>query len=492
MRIMSKQTWTRPGAILVATATAAAFLLVGSAAGGAPGKWSSIATGQGLHGPAQEVGLARTPDGVLHVAWREDTGPSSAVIRTRSISATGGLGPVVTAVSNSPLPADPDLAVDPGGLRLFFGSGSPVEGLRTSTSPASGSTWSAPETVVNGRAGTPAVATTADGTSFQTWPASSIAVHRGLTPGPVHLLASPAGAVSARPNIAADSSGRIWVVWCRYGGPRPMGTIAQQVDPSTGAPLGPQVQLPGSSTDYQGNPNANCVLDATVARREPLAARAGGGAYAAGTSGYPRLARVLVWRLDATGVTRTLVAARAGSAAQLGYSDPALAAGPDGRIWAARLDKKPQATRIVARRSNRAGTALGAPVTVTPPGGILTAALNLSAQADRLDVIALLQTRGGALRIDHTQLWPGLTLVRSGITLRGKNAALVTLRALDAGEAVSGVRVRIGGRASVTKANGTAKILVRRTARERRLTAKAARAGYVGSAVKVAIPASKQ
>ena len=53
--------------------------------------------------------------------------------------------------------------------------------------------------------------------------------------------------------------------------------MAQRVDPSSGAPVGSELALPGSVTEFQGTQNATCVLDATVARHQPVAARAGGG-----------------------------------------------------------------------------------------------------------------------------------------------------------------------------------------------------------------------
>ena len=83
-------------------ATVGALVLASAAAGGAPGKWSTLASGPGIGGAAQELGLARTPDGILHVAWKESTGASRAAIRTRAITATGSIGPVTTAVANLP------------------------------------------------------------------------------------------------------------------------------------------------------------------------------------------------------------------------------------------------------------------------------------------------------------------------------------------------------------------------------------------------------
>ncbi|MBD0328940.1 MAG: hypothetical protein ICV64_02410 [Thermoleophilia bacterium] len=458
-------------------------LLVGAAAGGPPGRWTTVASGSGLGAAASEVGVARTADGVLHVAYKQDTGPLTSVIRVRSITRVGRVGPDVVAVSGFGLAGDPALVAVGGGLRMFFPAGAPIEGMLTATAPASGSPWSAPALVTNqelARARTPSVALAPDGVPLQTWySVGDIAVHRGVTPGPVFTLPG-AGGTNAQSNIAVDGS-RAWVVWCRFGGGGPVGTIAQQVNPASGAPAGPQLHLPGSSTTFEGTQYSTCVLHATIARRTPLAARAGGGVYAAGTSGYPRINRVLVWRLDG-GVSRTIVVASTRSATHLGYSEPALAAAPDGRIWVAWIQRDARGARIVARRSNRAGTAFGAPVQVVPPGGISTGSVNLAAQADRTDLIALLQGTGGALSIRHTQLWPGLTLVRGSVVRRGRNV-IVTFRALDAGEPVRGVRVRAGGRSATTAANGTARITLGRTARPRRLTATATRAGYVGARV---------
>ena len=126
--------------------------------------------------------------------------------------------------------------------------------------------------------GTPSVATASDGTSFQTWASTSIAVHRGLAGTPPSLLASPGGGTNARPNIAADPA------WTGVGGSGAasgaQGRRERSLSESTplrARPTGPQLQLPGSSTQYQGKPNASCVLDATIARREPLSGARHGG-----------------------------------------------------------------------------------------------------------------------------------------------------------------------------------------------------------------------
>ena len=462
---------------VLAAGAAASVLLVTAAAAGPPGRWSTLAEGPGVPGGgANEVALARTGDGTLHVAWREDTGPLTAVIRTRPISRAGRPGATATAVAGFGLAADPALVASAGGVRLFFAAGTPTEGLLSATAPGSAGPWSGPALVINAelsRARTPAVTLDAGGTPWQTWySGGGIAVHRGTSPGAVHVLGGTG--TNARPTIAADATGRIWVAWCRFGGPEPTGTIAQQVDPATGAPVGAQIQLPGSATTYQDQAYSTCVLDATVARHTPLVARAGGGVYAAGTRGYPTQRAVTVWRLDADVTRRTDV-----GAGRLGVANPALAAAPDGRIWVAWLDRAPGGTRIMARRSNRAGTAFGAVVIARPPGGISSGSLNLSAQADRADLIVLAQAPSGARRIQHTQLLPGLTLVRASVQRQGTSGSLVTFRANDAGEPLAGVRGRAEGRTAVTAANGVARLRLRPGSR--RVTSAGTRAGYVGA-----------
>ena len=172
-------------------------------------------------------------------------------------------------------------------------------------------------------------------------------------------------------------AGALWVVWCRFGG------TSLRHDRAANRP-GDRSARPARRSSCQARrrstraPNATCVLEATIARG-PLVARAGGGVYAAGTAGYPTLERVLVWRLDASGVTRKLVGGPEDGEADLGVYDPALAAAPDGRIWVAWVDRRPGGTRIVARRSNKQATSFGAPVTAAPPGGLLTGAVDVSA-----------------------------------------------------------------------------------------------------------------
>jgi hypothetical protein len=449
-----------------------ALSLVGEAPAGSPGRWTSVVEGPKAPSVSQELGVARTSDGVLNVAWSEDL----ADVRVRPITPAGQAGATTTIVSGWSLGADPTLIAGTSGLRVFFAGVIPIEGLVTATAPGAGGPWTTPTLVENAefaRGRTAGVATGPDGTPIQTWySVGDIVVHRGLSPGGVVALSS--GGTNVRPDIVTEASGSVFVAWCNFG-PAGQGVLVRRVDPATASPIGAPVQLPGSTTEFQGAPQASCVLESEVSRREPIAARIGGGVFVAGTSGYPNLSRVLVWRVDASGsVASTMIAASAKSAS---YSEPAIAAAPDGRIWVAWLEPAGAGKRLVARRSNRAGTIFGAPVRASIAGlGVGT--VNLSAQRDRVDVLGIIQLATGR-SVQHTQLLPGLTLMRRGLVRARGGTASVTFSVLDAGEPVAGARVRAGGRSAVTGANGTAKLVLRRGG-----VATATKSGYVGASTR--------
>ena len=448
-------------------------VIAGAADAGRPGRWDVVASGASAPAVSQELGVARTGDGSLHVAWRE----GFEAIRARTITAAGALGPVSTVVSGWSLGADPTL-VPAAGVRAFFAGVTPVEGLNTSTALAASGAWSAPTLVDDrefARGRTAGAALHASGAPLLTWySAGDIVVRSGVSPGaPLHTLT--AGGSNTRPNVAADAAGNALVAWCEFTGPT-RGVFVRRVA-GDGAPSGEAVKLPGSTTtDASGVPQAACVLESTVSRREPIVARAGGGFFVAGTSGYPSLDRVLVWRLDPSGgVVSTAVVA---GSTRLSFSEPAIAAAPDGRIWVAWLEPAAAGKRIVARRSNRAGTVFGAPVRAVPTGGMGVGTVNLDAQVDRVDVLAIAQGITGERTVQHTQLLPGLTIVRTSL-VRRRGSASVTFRVLDAGDPVAGARVRAAGRSGVTNARGTVTLTVRRGG-----TATATRAGYVAASTR--------
>ena len=78
-----------------AVVVAVALACVGATTAGVPGRWDVVVQGTDVPGSsASELGLARTPDGVLHVAWKERTGPLTEAIRHRTVSPAGRVGQI--------------------------------------------------------------------------------------------------------------------------------------------------------------------------------------------------------------------------------------------------------------------------------------------------------------------------------------------------------------------------------------------------------------
>ena len=68
----------------------AALVCVGVTSAGVPGRWDALAQGPNYPGnSANELGLARTADGVLHVAFKQRLGPLSEAIVHFTVSPAG-------------------------------------------------------------------------------------------------------------------------------------------------------------------------------------------------------------------------------------------------------------------------------------------------------------------------------------------------------------------------------------------------------------------
>jgi hypothetical protein len=463
-------------------ATAALHLgLAGGAAAGGPGRWEVVAQGAGVpSGSAQDLGLARGGDGVLHVAWTHQTAPLAANVDHRPISASGRLGSRSNVISGFVVLQAPALVVEgDGGLRVFVGgqrsteTEDPVMGLLTATAPATGAPWSEAVSILNrnGVHGRTVAATTApDGVALQAWYGlpSDVIVHRGLSGDDAdNALRSQVQSNELRPNLATDGGGAVWAAWCNLKS----GLNVQLVDAGSGAPIGSPRVLAGSTSRSE----SLCVLESTDARRVAMAARAGGGVYVAGSAGFPVLDGVNVWRLDPSGSAGRPV--RVARARGVQHSGPALAAAPDGRVWVGWVEGRGGTARLVARRSDTSGRVWGAAVGTRVVRAASLGAVNLSAQSGRLDALGLFQARSGSGSMRHTQLLPGLTLARRGRARRSGEDARITFRVSDAGDPVAGVRVRVGRESGLTAANGRVTLEVRAAPR-RRLRAAATRSGF--------------
>lgn len=460
-----------------ATALALAGLAIAAPAAGAvvPGQWETLASGPGAPGTSDDPGLHRTPDGVLHVAWVQAAGPLDQSLLERTISGGGSLLPGTSTIVSSWVDLSDAAFINDagGGLRVFFGgqqttvTGTPL-GVQTATRAGAG--WSAP-TQLTDTYGIVSAAAASPGSPLLAFQSQSrVALYAGLVPNlPLTIVAS--GVSDGSPNVVVDSAGNAFAVWCAFGS-NAGGIYTQQVDPATAAPVGAPAALPGSTTTFSGQRYSTCVLQTEVSRRIPAVARAGGGVYVAGSTGYPTLSRVAVWRVGSP--APRIVASRAG----VSHSEPQLAAAPDGRLWAGWVQPRGAGSVIVVRRSNRAATVFGAPVQVRAPAGWTIGSFESSSTAKQLDVIAQLYRAGGTNSLQHTVALPGLTLQRIRTTRRPGGRRAVTYRVLDAGDPVAGARVRAGAVSGLTSALGRVTLVLRGSTR-----ATATKSGYTRAQV---------
>ena len=257
----------RPRTAMVAVAAVAAVAAAGTAlatTAGAPGTWTVIARGSGVPSDsASDLGLARTPDGALHVAWKERTGALTQAIRQRAISPAGGVGAATTIVAGWTSLSDPELvAGGSGALQVFFGgqhstsTSDPLAGLVDGNLPTGGATWSGSRRRAPAQPSCRAHAVRDRGG----WDGIPDLVRRkrDLRPprarrrsgGPAFTAAPALNEFG--PTIVDDAAGRLWLSWCGFGpgrgravppaggsgarALRPASREAARLDDDTGAP----------------------------------------------------------------------------------------------------------------------------------------------------------------------------------------------------------------------------------------------------------------
>jgi hypothetical protein len=479
---------------ILAVLALAALAVPGLAAAKPQGVWDAVTAG-GEQSSVSQIGVARTGDGVLHVAWQRRTGPNSYDLLHTAIDGSGRVGrptPIVTGwvgiqdaalvtyTGQVPVPgvitAGPHLNAWFTGQRTTDTS-DPMVGLLLADSFDQGGTWSGPTPIfddanVHGR--TPSVTWVAN-RHFAAWydVGDTVVLRMELPPAPTGPVGGPVQhydpqgsdrCCSYEQNIAGFQSDvlgapRVVVAWCS-GIDAPNGLWVQDVNPDSGAPVGAAALLPGSTATVDGKPTRVC----DAAGRVPLVARPDGRFYAADSTGYPSATQVKLWRIGGGSST---VAAGDGEKRTV-----ALAVASDGRLWIAWSRRG--SNQLYFRRSNRGATVLGAVVAVRQPRRQVEASeLDIAAQDDRLDVLGRFAALSG-VTLFHSQVYPGLTLVARG----GDRA---TFRVTDAGDPVAGATIRVAGRTLTTGAGGTASAdLPPGTHR-----ATAARAGYTGATASV-------
>jgi hypothetical protein len=449
--------------------TTAALALAAAPAAHAAG-WKQITAAGGAN--IDQVGLLRTGDGVLHVAWHHPTGPNTVDLLHTTIAAAGTVGATAPIASGWAVIGNAALVAAPGGgVRAFWGgirSIDPAEtnqDLNTALSGDGGASWALqPGSVVpvGGQAyGSPVSATTlADGTPLVAWAGSlGTWVHAGLTPATANFdYQAPLGTYGYDPGIVTDGTGKTTMAWYSNATGH-QGLYAQGVGPG-GAPIGSALNMPRTAD-----------LSIGLLGRTPVVARPNnGGVYVLYPTSYPELNKVRLWRVGAS--TTALVATTTNEAAT------ALAADADGRLWAVWKD----GTQILASRSNKTVTRMGATVAVTAPKSA-SSLYRIDANAapgGGLDLFGSFSI-GSASSVStyYTRILPGLTLAAQPKSLPAK-ATTVTFTVSDAGVAVKGAKVKAGGRSGTTDAKGHVKLSLKG-----RASATATLKGYAAATLKL-------
>jgi hypothetical protein len=438
---------------VAALAALVLLLAAGGAQAGRPGTWTRVTDPTGKN--IDQVGFARTADGVLHVVWVEHAGQKETLWH-EGIAADGTpVGAKNVVVSGFETIGNPDLVVSgDGSLRVFFGGlgAAPNNALNTATAPTDGSTW----TLQPGKAAQDTSAYAADvgagsmknGTPVSAWGTTfGTRVHVGTNPADGDITVQTPCCGYWPDVAAADAPDQAVVVWYSNASGA-SGLFAQAV--SAGGPVGGKLLLPGSATG-----NNALAPDGRIV----IVARAGGGAYVGYGAGYPTYKTVDLWRFGSPRPAIAIPAAGAG--------DVSVAASTDGRLWL----MWHQSGTIHATRTNKAATRAGAVVAVKPPPGTSTIwKLAGEGSLGPLDVLASVSTPG-SLATWHTQVLPQLTLAASG----GK---ILHFRVTDAGDPVAGATVKVGGKTLPTDSAGRAHVDLRRG----KVSAAASAAGYASSA----------
>ena len=418
-----------------------------------------------------QPGLERTSDGVLHAVWVHEANNTFTLEHT-PISAGGAVGSTILVQSNwVQMAAVPDLVPDPqsGGLRAFWGGtrttnfGETNTDLNTATAPASGTPWTLTTgNVAQGAGGfTGEVSVTLDAAGNYFEGSERAFVHRGLDPNTTNYdyegqFGSGNGYYAG---LATDTvSGNVWMAWFSLSTGH-NGLYAQQVDTTTGAPVGTPSHL-ATSTD-------------ALIERTPIAARAGGGIDVAYISG----SNIDLWKIGPSGPGAPIVIAK--GTALSSPSHPAVAADGNGRVWVAWA----KGGVIDARRSNRAGTLFGATSTLRVPSGLSLYELTINAQASTLDVLGTFSDVNSNDTLQAAQIHPKLSLAATPTSFKGKKT--VTFKVTDAGAPVSGALVSGGGKHAKTNASGVAKIAFGPYAKKTVIKVTASHAGYVAATIKL-------
>jgi hypothetical protein len=448
---------------------ATACLLITPVAAQAAGWVKVTSNGAGT----DQVGLLRTADGKLHLAWPRTAGPTTEDLLHTTLSPSGKLLGTTPIQSGWAGIENPALVQGPEGLRAFWGgqrttvTEEPNQELNTALSVDGGASWglqTGSVVPIGAQAyGSPvAAATLPDGTPLEAWAGTlGTWVHAGLVPDALnHDFQAPLGNYGYDTGLAADAAGRAVLAWYSNAAGH-LGVYAQDVG-ADGSPVGSAVNFPGTANMKIGQIGRTAIV-----------ARPGGGFYVAYATGYPVQKRIRVWKVGAASAPIVARTAR-GSYATIAADDA-------GRLWVAWVDDDGGDPHILARRSNPSGKVFGETVDAGRAGKSFQAYhLDASATDGALDILTRFSvgTTSDAATF-HTRVLPGLTLNSSRLRIPDDKSTSVTFTVLDAGQPVKGARVRAAGESDTTNASG--KVTLDLSPATGIVTARASSTGYEGA-----------
>jgi hypothetical protein len=415
-------------------AVAAFGLSAVTAQAGPPGTWSQVTGAGGGVQAGDEIGLERTSDGRLHVAWTRT--PAAAALFHSALSADA------RTISNPNLIIAPsqginnrvDLVAGPGGgLRVFFSGLSEAafsDRMGTATSGRDGRTWtvqSSPASNGTFGGGSPVYASSgisalngAGGVPISMWGDSAPGAggwHVGVDPATPDFHFTT-GCCSIDPNGGKEAgTGRVFYGWNRLS--------------STGTSA--FVQTPGQPAREVPNSGAT-----QLGHRLGITGRIGArGIYVAYTAGENTFEGVpALWRV---GDPRPLIIS-----SRRGARHTSLAPTPGGHVWVMWAREG----RIYAGRTSPQGTPAGRIMSFTPPRGTVVIR-NLTGEASRgaLDLFALVDRGDRGSGYWHQRLLPALAVTASPERLSTRGGRVV-VRVTDAGRGIANavVSFRIGAR----------------------------------------------
>ena len=389
--------WRRLGIVSVAVTALIPAIDSGTASAATaapkPGQWTQV-TSAGQEN-ITDIGLARGPNGVLHVVWPSGRNPNMSIMDT-PISANGTVGKPAAIAKHINQVTFPDATLSGRTLHAFWNqapdSGSKGEGTAEATWPAGGKHWNAGVGVTTAVNNNWDLGVSADtGADGQPW---VVFVTGGgfeaLHYGHAKRLISVSGCCVYNPGIGVDDhTSAAWLTWFSNV-KNQVGVYARQLKPN-GLPVGKPFRLPGS----------NAGGDAISVNSRTTATGLGhgrAGVYTTYISGWPTTKRVYLIKLGAKKPTTVSTLSNT--------SGSTLAADPFGRLWVAWYRAIIDQSELFVRRAASGASKFGKTVKVPLPKGTSTLwKVYVNAQAKRLDVLALM-TVHGKLAYWSTQVLP--------------------------------------------------------------------------------------